>query len=293
MFRKIILGIAILSLFLACEQESPDPFEKLTFDEKLRALPDLTVTEITPQNGFPRQFEIYITQPLDHDNPDGIRFNQQIFLSHRDESAPVVFMPSGYATRAATTAELSELLNANQIYAGHRFMGNSRPEVMEWSYLTVEQGASDFHHIVELFKKIYKGKWVSFGASKNGCTALFHRRFYPDDVDATLAQVAPISFAVEDPRYDVFLENVGDQMIRDKIKYLNLKRSNTHFHSGSMVFMILPQCRIPVRLLNNCMILLKAGDIFPIIQTNTSSIWNPIIIRCIPNWVITVLSMIT
>lgn len=226
MLNKIILGIAILSLFLACEKKSPNPTnptENLTFDEKLFSLPDLTITEITPQNGYPRQFEIYISQPLDHDNPDGLRFNQQIFLSHRDESAPVVFMPSGYSTRATTVAELSGLLNANQIYAAHRFMGNSRPDVMEWNYLTVEQAASDFHHIVELFKNIYKGKWVSYGASKNGCTALFHRRFYPDDVNATLAQVAPISFAVEDPRYDVFLENVGDQTIRDKIKRFQIE----------------------------------------------------------------------
>jgi len=89
---------------------------------------------------------------------------------------------------------------------------------MEWGYLTVEQAASDFHRVVELFKTIYTGKWVSYGASKNGSTALCHRRFYPDDVDATLAEVAPISFAAEDPRYEEFLENVGDEAIRDKIK---------------------------------------------------------------------------
>jgi hypothetical protein len=218
MLKKNVLVLIIISLFLTCEKKSTSPTDELTFDEKLQALPDLTITEITPQNGYPRQFEIYISQPLDHNNPGGTTFLQQIFLSHRGESAPVVFMPSGYSANASTTAELSGLLNANQIYVEHRFTGNSKPAIMEWNYLTVEQAAFDFHHVVELFKTIYTGKWVSYGASKNGSTALFHRRFYPNDVDATLTQVAPISFSVEDPRYDEFLENVGDQAIRDKIK---------------------------------------------------------------------------
>jgi len=218
MLKKIVFVILLLSLFFSCSNQSSKPEEILTFEKKLLALEDLEVTEITPQNGYSRQFEIYISQPLDHNNPDGTRFNQQIFLSHRDESAPVVFMPSGYSTRATTTAEISTLLGANQIYVAHRFMGNSRPGVMEWNYLTVKQAAADFHHVVELFKTLYSGKWLSYGASKNGATALFHRRFYPDDVDATLTKVAPLSFEVEDPRYDEFLENVGDQAMRDKIK---------------------------------------------------------------------------
>ena len=221
MLNKSIFAIALI--FLSCTEKSTKPEENLTFDEKLYALSDLQINEITPQNGYPRQFEIYISQLLDHDNPDGTKFNQQLFLSHIDDLAPVVFMPSGYSTNARTATELSTLLNANQIYVGHRFMGNSRPDIMEWNYLTVEQAAADFHHVVELFKTIYPGKWVSYGASKNGSTALFHKRFYPDDVDATLTKVAPVSFAVEDPRYDHFLENVGDQAIRNKIKRFQIE----------------------------------------------------------------------
>lgn len=223
MLKKYLLGFTFIFLILACEKKSTNPVAVLTFDERLYALPDVEINEIAPQNGFPRQFEIYINQPLDHNNPDGTKFRQQIFLSHQDESAPVVFMPSGYNARAKTVVEITELLNANQIYVAHRYMTNARPDVMDWNYLTVEQAAADFHHVVAIFKNLYKGKWLSYGASKNGCTALFHRRFYPDDVDATLTQVAPISFAVEDPRYDSFLKNVGDQAIRDKIKRFQIE----------------------------------------------------------------------
>ncbi len=212
--------ILILLVFISCNKKStqPEAVDNRDILQKLQSLAGLQVTEITPLNVCERQFEILITQPLDHNNPDGIQFSQRIFLSHVDETAPVVFMPSGYSNNATTYAELSALLKANQIYVAHRFMTGARPDVMQWDYLTVEQAATDFHKIVELLKTVYVGKWVSFGASKNGDTALFHKRFYPNDVDATVSKVAPISFAVEDPRYETFLENVGDQVIRDKIK---------------------------------------------------------------------------
>jgi len=220
MLKKALVGFALALSLLACERSAPD--HEPTFIEKLYALPGLRITEIEPQNGFPRQFEIYISQPLDHAHPLGARFEQQIFLSHRRASAPVVFMPSGYNARAAAVSELAELLDANQIHVAHRFMLGARPDVMEWEYLTVEQAAADFHSIVSLFKTLYPGRWVSCGTSKNGDSALFHRRFYPDDVDATLAKVAPISFAVEDPRYDAFLETVGDEAIRAKIRQFQI-----------------------------------------------------------------------
>ena len=38
-------------------------------------------------------------------------------------------------------------------------------------------------------------------ARKGGMTAIYHRRFYPDDVDGTVPYVAPISFGAPDLRY--------------------------------------------------------------------------------------------
>ena len=193
-----------------------------TLIDRLNELEDVTVTEIAPQNGYARQFEIYISQPVDHNNPAGPLFNQRIYLSHRDTTAPMIFIPSGYSNNASMASELGELFNGNQIYVAHRYMSGAQPTIMDWNHLTVEQAATDFHKIVETFKSIYPGKWISYGASKGGDTALFHKRFYPDDVDATVAKVAPISFALEDPRYDDFLANVGTREIRDKIQQLQV-----------------------------------------------------------------------
>jgi hypothetical protein len=48
-------------------------------------------------------------------------------------------------------------------------------------------------------------------------TSIYHRRFYPNDVDATVAYVAPQSYSTNDPRYGAFLEHVGSAACRQKI----------------------------------------------------------------------------
>ena len=217
----IILLSVVIFFLTACNNttgpkgDPPDTADILT---KLQSLSDLEVREIVPVNGYPRQFEIDISQPLDHANPVGTRFKQRLYLSHVDESAPMVFMPTGYIATPNRMSELGPALGANQIVVAHRFMDGARPDPVNWQYLTIDQAAADHHYIVDKFKSIYDGKWISYGGSKNGMTALFHRRFYPDDVIATVALVAPISLTIDDPRYDTFLENVGTEDTRLKIR---------------------------------------------------------------------------
>ena len=69
--------------------------------------------------------------------------------------------------------------------------------------------AADEHAIVTALKTIYTGPYLSTGASKGGMTAVFYRRFYPDDVVGTVPYVAPLSFAAPDERYAAFLDSVG------------------------------------------------------------------------------------
>ncbi len=218
MTKKIIIGLTIALICFGCNKENDDSIPELSFDEKLSKIKEINVKEISAQNGFNRQFEVLIKQPLDHNNPNGPHFEQTLYLSHISESAPLVLIPSGYSSIPDFKSEVSELLESNQIYISHRFMTDSKPENMDWEYLTVQQAASDINNIVEKFKSIYKNKWISYGSSKGGSTTLFHKRFYPEDVDASIVKVAPISFGIEDSRYEDFIENVGDQAIREKIK---------------------------------------------------------------------------
>ncbi|KAB2884435.1 MAG: aminopeptidase [Kofleriaceae bacterium] len=133
---------------------------------------------------------------------------------------------SGYnVSTRGSRSQLTVLTNGNQLSMEHRYFAPSRPDPADWSKLTIEQAAGDQHRITQALKaRIYRGKWLTTGASKGGMTSLFHRRFFPDDVDGTVAYVAPIDYpedAVQSPtnRYIVFLENVGtDPACRQKLK---------------------------------------------------------------------------
>jgi len=210
---KNLLKILTLSFFLiftaACQKDKSDDFDSLDILGKIKTLEGVTVTEISPQNVYSREFQIDITQPVDHNNPNGAKFTQRAYLSHVDETKPMVFAPNGYQSTAKSSQEIAGILQTNCLHVSHRYFLDSRPNPTNWKYLTIEQAAADHHSIVTLFKKIYKGKWISSGASKSGLTALFHRRYYPTDVDATIAYVAPFTFGVKDARYPTYLRNLG------------------------------------------------------------------------------------
>lgn len=59
----------------------------------------------------------------------------------------------GYAVNNRT-AELSKILNCNQIMVEHRYFGESVPAPFDWKYLTIKQAADDHHRIIEMFKII-------------------------------------------------------------------------------------------------------------------------------------------
>ena len=113
--------------------------------------------------------------------------------------------------------ELTGLLAANQLSVEQRFFPKSRPEPANWDHMTIVQAAADHHRIVAAFNKFYSGAWAATGGSKGGMTSVFHRRFYPEDIAATVAYVAPISFGAPDQRYPAFFSNLGQQACTDRI----------------------------------------------------------------------------
>jgi hypothetical protein len=208
-------GLFILILFtvlVCCEKQQP---EQRTLEEKLNDLPGVTAVPIDPVYGYPAQFRLEIVQPVDHRTPGGPSFVQEAFLHHAGEDLPVIFGPAGYGISEASGQELGRMMESNMLMVTHRYFLGAEPDPMDWEFLTIEQSAADHHRIVELFREIYDGAWVSSGASKSGQTALFHRRFYPEDVDATVAYVAPIVFGTRDERFIPFMEEVGSTECRE------------------------------------------------------------------------------
>lgn len=218
--RLIIWPLLILIMMLsACnpETDDPDPLPADTLLQRLSAIEGLTVSAITPPDGYSQAFAIDITQPIDHDNPAMGSFQQRFYLSHRRENGPMVFYTSGYGVNSNRETELGAMMNGNQILLVHRFFPNARPTPLLWTHCTLRQAAADQHRIHTLVSRIYTGKWLSSGVSKGGMTALFYKRFYPDDVDATVAYVAPIMNLTDDPRFVPFLQTVGETACRRKI----------------------------------------------------------------------------
>ncbi|MGD8277300.1 MAG: S28 family serine protease [Gemmatimonadota bacterium] len=205
---RLAAVVASVALAASCRDSAgPEPVGSLL--DRLNALPGVVAQEIAPLNGYPREFQLDITQPVDHDNPSGPTFTQRAYLSHVSESAPMVFAPSGYGSGPNAGNEVAWILQGNNLSVVHRYFPDARPASLDWQYLDIRQAAADHHRIVSLLKGIYTGAWVSTGSSKGGETVLFHRRSWPDDVDATVAYVAPLLEAVGDERFPPWVRSRG------------------------------------------------------------------------------------
>jgi len=180
--------------------------------DQLAAIPGLTVTseEPAPAPGF-RFFFLSYRQPVDHRNPDGPTFEQRLQLLHRATDRPMVLHTTGYdMPEYAFRDEPTRLIDGNQISVEQRFFTPSRPEPADWTKLNIWQAATDHHKIVGALKTLYKAKWISTGASKGGMTSVYHRRYYPRDVDGVVAYVAPNDANNKnDQAYNDFFANVG------------------------------------------------------------------------------------
>ena len=215
--------VPLIVLLLAMLAPGSSSFASSSSDilEQIRGLPGV-MTAIEAPSDLPetRFFQIEFEQPLNLEEPAGAKFLQRMTLLHRSEAAPMVLALNGYDIdwRGSLQYELTALLQANQIHVEHRFFLPSGPDPLTWNYLTIAQSAADHHRIVEAFKSIYAAKWLSTGSSKGGMASVYHRFFYPDDVDATVAYVAPSSHGTQDERYVSFVDSLGTEECRSKLR---------------------------------------------------------------------------
>jgi hypothetical protein len=178
---------------------------------KLKAIPGMTVEEKTSTLTGYRWFWLNYRQPVDHRNPSKGWFEQRILLEHKSDDRPMVLYTSGYNTpETMFLSEPTGLVDGNQISVEYRYFTPSIPQPTVWSKDNIWQAATDEHDLIKALKTIYHGKWISTGASKGGMTATYHKRFYPSDVDGTVAYVAPNDVNnKDDSAYDKFLKTVG------------------------------------------------------------------------------------
>jgi hypothetical protein len=207
---RIYISVVAAMLAAGCADKG------MTLEERLATIQADTLFRIEADTMFSEAWEIRLWQPVDHRNPNGPRFSQQVFLYFAGKDRPVIVETEGYGAREGRN-ELASLMKANLIRIEHRYFEESRPDSAEWEYLTTWQAATDHHRIIELFKPVFSGKWATTGISKGGQTVMFHRYYYPEDVNVSVPYVAPLNFGPEDERMVPFLESVGTAECRDRV----------------------------------------------------------------------------
>jgi hypothetical protein len=209
----IVLGALLCVSQFVAAQNLEQQLTKLGFDS-------IRPFEVSRGN-YTEAWELFISQPLNHDQPDGKRFRQRVILRHNDFESPVVFVTEGYAAHYGLSPryndELASRLEANLVVAEHRYFGHSLPDSLDWAELNMKNITDDLHNIATRLKQIYRNSWISTGISKGGQTSIYYRYFYPDDVHASVPYVAPLNFSDQDERVYHFLDTVGSDACRQRI----------------------------------------------------------------------------
>ena len=190
-------------------------FEKLASMETV-----ISIEKRTPVSHFDNNYEIWFEQPIDHEDLSKGTFKQRVFLGYENPQKPVFVELQGYGIYSEKAGELANHYEANQLTIEHRYFNNSKPEEIDWNTLTIENAAKDQTIIIDAIRNaIYpNSKFITTGISKGCQTTMAHRKFFPDNVDASVCYVGPLNYQREDPRVYEFLENVGTKEEREKIK---------------------------------------------------------------------------
>ena len=214
-YSYLLLSLVVI-VITSCNKNNTPIIEKLN---KINGV-KITALEKFDTTLFKSAYEIMIDQPYDHNDISKGNFKQRVLIFHSGNySKPIVMETHGYNIWSDKETELCRLIKCNNLTVEHRFFGDSRPDSIPWKYLTIKQAAADHHRIIQIFKKIYNGKWITTGISKGGQTAIFHRTLYPNDVDISIPYVAPVNYSREDKRIHNFINNIpGTKEDRQKIK---------------------------------------------------------------------------
>ncbi|WP_354638891.1 S28 family serine protease [Kitasatospora camelliae] len=205
------LGLAVPAAAAAQGDTRTADSRSADIRDRLAAIPGMKVTEEKPTTTGHRYFLLTYTQPIDHARPWRGTFEQRFSVLHRADDRPTVFYTNGYTlgTNPSRT-EPTRLTDGNQVSIEYRYFTPSRPEPADWTKAGIEQAAADAHRLITALKSVYRGAWISTGASKGGMSSVYHRRFYPHDVDGTVAYVAPNDVNDrEDSAYTAFFRQVG------------------------------------------------------------------------------------
>ena len=180
---------------------------------------------------FEEKYLVIFEQPLDWNDLDAGSFPQRVEIGLRKDAPFAVMETNGYTLRDKypgvqeglaelgkdDAPEMGRLLSANYVNVEHRFFGDSRPADMSntdtryWEYHTAENAAGDYHRIYQALSPLLGDALVATGSSRGGEMTNVYAYYFPEDMRAYAAYVAPCPVGTEDPRfYEFVYTKIGD-----------------------------------------------------------------------------------
>lgn len=170
---------------------------------------------------YQSQYSMFISQPVNHDQPDGDTFNQRVCILFRGYDRPTIMVTEGYLwSRFGDGYDIGINLNANMVHVEHRNFGESyNQDKGKWEYETSAQASADLHAVYQALKPIFKGRWMSTGTSKNGETSMDYAYYYPNDMNLAAAFCSPFNVSLSDKAFGKYLFNeVSTEELREVMK---------------------------------------------------------------------------
>ncbi|XQP55339.1 MAG: hypothetical protein ACOQNV_01025 [Mycoplasmoidaceae bacterium] len=203
--RKILLlpttlaiAIAPLASFTGCNKKdkTDEVYETLV---KLEGV--IKVERIHVDFTDRKVYDLWFEQPISWRDPSLGTFNQRVRFSFAGYDAVNEMFVRGYQLQDLVPNRYNDLetashFNGNTLRPEYRFFGDSCPSDISdytkdyWDYLTAENAAKDFHHIMTSFKEVFTGKWIMAGSSKGGFT-VNAQAMLEKDFDVYVSYVAP------------------------------------------------------------------------------------------------------
>lgn len=214
MKTKLALLTLLLGVFLAvsCSKEEIyiDP-EVPAFSSLREALESIPQVDIIDGNTEGTRFVLFFEQDIDHRNPLAGSFNQQVSVFFRGFDRPTILVTEGYYWSGRFDIRgFGDYLQANIVRVEHRNYGESlNSDLGRWHYQTLEQSSGDLHCVYQALKNVFPCKWMSFGVSKSGETAVDYQYFYPGDMDLAVSFCAPFMTSLSDHRFGDYLFDVA------------------------------------------------------------------------------------
>lgn len=238
MYQKFIhtlLGIiAVCGVFMtSCTGDGPEvDTDYKQLKQALAQIYGISSIEANPDTAAARkkaegmldykaQCSLLFTQDLNHEDEGGETFQQRVCIVFRGFDRPTILVTHGYYWPSFKDAtDLGINLNANLVHVEHRNYGvSTNSDFGTWEYQTTAQAAADLHDVYQALKRVFPGKWISAGTSKNGENAMCYAYYYPDDMELAVAFCSPFMTSLDDQRFGHYLfEEIGSDLHRNLMR---------------------------------------------------------------------------